>query len=87
MLARIDGEVTLDVADPPTLRAVLDGLEGRYPMLRGTLRDQTTYQRRPFIRFYACQQDLSHDPVDNPLPEAIAAGKEPLLVIGAIAGG
>jgi hypothetical protein len=86
-LAHVSGEVTLEVADPVTQRSVLDALEARYPMLRGTIRDHVTYQRRPFIRFYACQEDLSHDPIDAPLPDVVAAGTEPFLVIGAIAGG
>ena len=87
ILARINGEVQLDVEVPVTLRAVLDALEARYPMLCGTIRDQATGQRRAFLRFYACEQDLSNDPPDTPLPEAVATGKEPLLVVGAIAGG
>jgi hypothetical protein len=86
-LAHVSGEVTLEVADPVTQRSVLDALEARYPMLCGTIRDHVTYQRRPFIRFYACQEDLSHDPIDAPLPDVVAAGTEPFLVIGAIAGG
>jgi len=86
-LARITGEVQLELDGPITLRAVLDALEARYPMLRGTIRDHTTGKRRDFIRFYACEQDFSNEPVDTPLPNAIAAGTEPLLVIGAIAGG
>jgi hypothetical protein len=87
ILARINGEVQLDFEGPVTLRTVLDALETRYPMLCGTIRDQTTGQRRAFLRFYACQQDLSNEPVDTKLPEAVIEGKEPLLVIGAIAGG
>jgi sulfur-carrier protein len=86
-LARVDGEVKVDVAAPVTVGAVLDALEAAYPMLRGTIRDQVTRQRRDFLRFFACEQDLSHDPPDTPLPEAVAAGAEPLLVIGAMAGG
>lgn len=86
-LAQVGPEITLDVEPPITLRSVLDALEARYPMLRGTIRDHGTLQRRPFLRFFACQEDLSHDPVDKPLPEAVAQGQEPLLVIGAIAGG
>ena len=86
-LARIEGEVALEVPAPVTLRAVLDTLETRYPMLQGTIRDHDTLKRRPFLRFFACEEDLSHDSPDNPLPEAVAAGKEPLLIIGAIAGG
>jgi hypothetical protein len=81
------GEVSLAVAGPVTLRAVLDALEARYPMLRGTIRDRTTGQRRPMLRFFACQEDLSHDSPDAPLPDAVAAGTEPLLIVGAIAGG
>jgi hypothetical protein len=86
-LARIDGEVTLEVATPVSIRMVLDALEARYPMLRGTIRDYDTLKRRPFLRFFACEQDLSLDSPDNPLPEIVAQGKEPLLIIGAIAGG
>jgi molybdopterin converting factor small subunit len=86
-LARVDGEVKVDVAGPLTVGAVLDALEAAYPMLRGTIRDQVTRQRRDFLRFFACEQDLSHDPPDTPLPEAVAAGAEPLLVVGAMAGG
>jgi sulfur-carrier protein len=86
-LAHVGSEVSIDVEGPVTLRAVLDALEARYPMLRGTIRDHVTLQRRPFLRFFACQEDLSHDSPDAPLPEAVAAGKEPLMIIGAIAGG
>lgn len=86
-LAHISGEVELQVAPPITLGAVLDALEARYPMLRGTMRDHLTRQRRPFIRFYACEQDYSLQPPDAPLPDAVALGNEPLLVVGAIAGG
>ena len=86
-LAHVDGEVALEVADLVTLRSVLDALEARYPMLRGTIRDHAAQARRPFIRFYACEQDLSHEPQDAPLPEAVATGVEPLLIVGAIAGG
>jgi hypothetical protein len=86
-LARIEGEVALDVAPPVTLRAVLDALEARYPMLAGTIRDHVTQKRRPFLRFYACEEDLSHEPPDTTLPEAVVSGKEPVLIIGAIAGG
>ncbi len=86
-LARVDGEVKLDVDGQVTQRAVLDALEGRYPMLRGTIRDQATFQRRAFVRFFACEQDLSHEPPDAPLPDAIALGNEPFLVVGAMAGG
>jgi hypothetical protein len=86
-LARINGEVELDVTPPVTLRSSLDALEDRYPMLRGTMRDQVTGERRAFVRFFACEQDFSNEPADAPLPDAIAAGTEPLLVVGAIAGG
>src|ERR1700730_4884030 len=86
-LARVGSEVTLEVASPVSLRTVLDALEARYPMLRGTIRDYDTQQRRAFLRFFACEEDLSHEPPDAPLPEAVASGKEPFIVIGAIAGG
>jgi sulfur-carrier protein len=86
-LAKISGEVQLDVPGEVTLRKVLDALEERFPMLQGTIRDHVTQQRRPFLRFFACEQDLSHESPDEPLPEAVASGKETLLVIGAIAGG
>jgi molybdopterin synthase sulfur carrier subunit len=86
-LASVGREVELEVAGPATLRSVLDVLESRYPMLRGTIRDQTTQERRPFLRFFACEEDLSHESPDVPLPEAVASGKEPLIVLGAIAGG
>jgi len=86
-LARVGREVEVEVAGPVTQESVLDAVEESFPMLRGTMRDHLTHQRRPFVRFFACQQDLSHDPVDAPLPEAVAAGAEPLLVIGAMAGG
>jgi hypothetical protein len=86
-LARLDGEVKLDVTGPITPRSVLDALEERYPVLRGTIRDQTTHRRRPFLRFFACEQDVSHEPADQPLPEAVATGAEPFLVVGAMAGG
>jgi len=86
-LAGVDGEVKLDVEGLPTPRAVLDALEAGYPMLRGTIRDQVTHQRRPFVRFFACEQDLSHEPPDTPLPDAVATGAEPFLVVGAMAGG
>ena len=86
-LAHVGREVTLEVAAPVTLRSVLDALEARYPMLRGTIRDHVTLERRAFLRFFACEEDLSHDSHDAPLPEAVASGKEPLLIIGAIAGG
>jgi len=87
LLGKIDGEVQLDVATPVTTRAILDALEDRYPMLRGTIRDHVTAKRRPFIRFYACNEDLSLDSPDDPLPAPIACGAEPFLIIGAIAGG
>lgn len=86
-LARIDGEVQVAVAEPATLRSVLDAVEAGYPALRGTIRDQVTRQRRPFMRFFACEQDLSHEMPDTPLPGAVRDGTEPLLVVGAIAGG
>jgi sulfur-carrier protein len=86
-LARVDGDVELHVEGPVTQRTVLDALEAKYPMLRGTIRDHTTRRRRPFLRFFACAQDLSHDPPDTPLPDAVATGAEPFLVVGAIAGG
>ena len=86
-LAQVGTEVQLEVAGPITQRSVLDALEAKYPMLRGTIRDHATLKRRPFLRFFACQQDLSHEPPDTPLPEAVASGTEPYLIIGAIAGG
>ncbi len=86
-LARVDGEVRLDVAAPVTQRSVLDALEERYPVLRGTIRGHDSGPRRAFIRFFACEQDLSHDAPDDPLPDAVAAGTEPYLVVGAMAGG
>jgi hypothetical protein len=86
-LANVRGDVELDVAVPVTQRTVLDALEARYPMLRGTIRDHATQQRRAFLRFFACEEDLSHDAPDAPLPDAVASGKEPFIVIGAIAGG
>jgi sulfur-carrier protein len=87
-LASLPGhEVTIEVAGEPTLRTVLDALEALYPMLRGTIRDHVTQKRRPFVRFYACSEDWSHEPADTSLPHAIATGKEPLLVIGAMSGG
>ena len=86
-LARVDGEVSLDVDGRPTTRAVLDALEESYPVLRGTIRDQRTADRRDFIRFFACGQDLSCEPVDDPLPEEVASGAEPFRVVGAMAGG
>lgn len=86
-LAKVGAEVEVLVDDKVTQRSVLDALEEQFPMLRGTIRDHGTLRRRPFIRFFACEQDLSHDPADTPLPEAVSNGKEPFLVIGAIAGG
>jgi len=86
-LAQVPGDVELDVEGPVTQRSVLDALEARYPMLRGTIRDQVTQQRRPFLRFFACDEDLSHEPPDAPLPNPVASGAEPLIIIGAIAGG
>ena len=86
-LARVNGDVEVSVEGPVTLRAVLDSLEAKYPMLRGTIRDHVTLERRPFLRFFACEQDLSHESPDVLLPEAIANGAEPFYVIGAIAGG
>jgi molybdopterin synthase sulfur carrier subunit len=86
-LAGVDGEVRLDVEGEATLATVLDALEARYPMLRGTIRDHVTLRRRAFLRLFACQQDLSHESPDTPLPAAVATGKEPLLVVGAMAGG
>ncbi|HKY60124.1 MAG TPA: MoaD/ThiS family protein [Gemmatimonadota bacterium] len=86
-LARVDGEVELEVDGHPTQRLVLDALEARYPMLRGTIRDHVTSRRRAFVRFFACERDLSHDSQDAPLPEAVASGEEPFMVVGAMAGG
>jgi hypothetical protein len=86
-LARVEGELVLDLEGPATLVSVLDALERRYPVLRGTIRDHVSRQRRPFVRFFACQQDLSHEPPDAPLPEAVISGAEPFFIIGAIAGG
>lgn len=86
-LARVDGEVALELAGTVTLASVLDALEARYPMLRGTVRDHATRRRRPLVRFFACNEDLSHAPPDAPLPEAVASGAEPLYIVGAIAGG
>ncbi len=86
-LARVEGEVQLDFQGVATQRSVLDALEARYPMLRGTMRDHVTQKRRPFIRFFACEQDLSLEPPDSPLPDAVVTGAEPFLVVGAIAGG
>ena len=86
-LAHVDGEVQLEVQGQATQRSVLDALEARYPMLRGTTRDHVTQQRRAFVRFFACEEDLSHEPPDVPLPDAVASGAEPFLVVGAMAGG
>lgn len=86
-LACVDGEVMLEVASPVTIRAVLDALEARYPVLRGTIRDHGTLKRRPFIRFFACKEDLSLEPPETALPEAVVNGTEPFLVVGAMAGG
>ena len=86
-LAHVKDDVLLDVAGRVTRASVLDALEARYPMLRGTIRDHTTAQRRPFLRFFACARDLTHDPADAPLPEPVTTGQEPLLIVGAIAGG
>ena len=86
-LAHVGGEVELDIEGAVTQRSVLDALEARYPMLRGTIRDQVTQQRRPFLRFFACEEDLSHEPPDAPLPDTVVSGAEPFIVLGAIAGG
>ena len=86
-LAQVGSEVTLELEGRATQRSVLDALEARYPVLRGTIRDHVTLQRRPFLRFFACEQDLSHEPPDAPLPDAVASGAEPFIVLGAIAGG
>ena len=86
-LARVRGEVQLPVEAPVTLGGVLDALEERYPVLRGTIRDQVSLRRRPFVRFFACEEDLSHSPPDSPLPDAVTLGAEPLVVLGAMAGG
>ena len=86
-LARVGSEISLDVKGPVTLRSALDALESSYPMLRGTIRDHVTLQRRPFLRFFACSEDISHESPDAPLPQAVVLGAEPLLVVGAIAGG
>ena len=86
-LARVDGEVQLELEGPATLRSVLDTLEARYPVLRGTIRDHATLRRRPFIRFFACKEDFSHEPPDASLPDAVVAGEEPFLIVGAMAGG
>jgi len=86
-LARVNGEVKLDLEGPATQRSVLDALEAAYPMLRGTIRDHATRERRAFLRFFACEEDLTHEPPDAPLPEAVAKGAEPFMVVGAMAGG
>lgn len=86
-LARVDGEIVLAVAEPATLGAALAALEGRFPVLRGTIRDHATGKRRPFVRYFACEEDLSHEPAETPLPAAVAAGSVPLLIVGAMAGG
>ncbi len=86
-LARVEGEVRIDLDDPPSAQAIVDALEARFPALRGTIRDSVTRQRRPFVRFFACKQDLSHEPWGAPLPDAIVRGEEPFLVVGAMAGG
>jgi sulfur-carrier protein len=86
-LARVDGEVLIDAGSPATIRSVLDSLEAAYPVLRGTIRDHTTLRRRPFVRFFACEQDLSLDSADVPLPDPVATGAEPFLIVGALAGG
>ncbi|HEX7123966.1 MAG TPA: MoaD/ThiS family protein [Gemmatimonadaceae bacterium] len=86
-LAKVAQDVELDVPDPVTIGGVIDALEARYPVLRGTVRDAATNERRPLVRFFACSEDLSHEPMDTPLPPAVAAGREPFLIIGAIAGG
>ena len=86
-LARVEGEVNLEVANPVTVRSILDALEARHPTLRGTIRDHGTLKRRPFLRFFACKEDLSLDPPDTPLPEAVVSGMEPFLIVGAMAGG
>jgi len=86
-MARVNGEVELQVEGQVTQRSVLDALEATYPMLRGTIRDHMTQQRRPFVRFFACEEDLSHEPPDAPLPDAVATGAEPFMIVGAIAGG
>jgi len=86
-LAKVDGEVTLDMPGPVTMRSILDALETRYPVLQGTIRDHGSIQRRPLIRFFVCEQDWSYEPPEAPLPEAVASGREPFFVVGAIAGG
>ena len=86
-LAHVGSEVTLDVPTPVTQRSVIDAIEARYPMLCGTIRDHVTQKRRPFVRFFACEEDLSHEPPDAPLPDAVASGAEPFFIVGAVAGG
>jgi hypothetical protein len=86
-LAKVNGDVELEVQGVPTQRSILDALEARYPMLSGTIRDHVTQQRRPFLRFFVCEEDISHEPPDSPLPDAVATGSEPFFIIGAIAGG
>lgn len=86
-LARVDGEAQLEVASPVTIGSVLDALEARYPMLRGTIREHDTLRRRAFIRFFACKEDLSHEPLETPLPDEVVSGAEPFLIVGAMAGG
>jgi molybdopterin synthase sulfur carrier subunit len=86
-LAHLSGDAELEVASPVTQRSILDALETRYPMLRGTIRDHVTQQRRPFLRFFACEQDLTHEPPDAPVPDSVVSGEEPFIVLGAIAGG
>jgi sulfur-carrier protein len=86
-LANLSSEIEMEIAPPVTIRTVVDAIEARYPMLVGTIRDHVTGERRPFLRFFACEEDLSHDPVDRELPQAVREGKEPLLIVGAIAGG
>jgi molybdopterin converting factor small subunit len=86
-LAQVEGEVRLEIAGVPTQRAVLDALEAQYPVLKGTVRDRATAARRPFVRFFACEEDLSHEPPDTPLPPAVVSGAEPFIVLGAMAGG
>ena len=86
-LAGVSGEVTLEIAAPVTPRAILDALEARFPVLRGTIRDHTSGRRRPLVRFFACEQDLSHEPLDTPVPEPVARGSEPFMIVGSMAGG